>query len=100
MRGLKYQFTEAEKYQNFTTQRIYSNFMGFFARKYVFGVCDQALHKPGCTAYENGLRLEVSNLDITDIRITCPCNVYPLTPHFYRVKLGFTGVYMFFLFLL
>ena len=24
----------------------------------------------------------------------------PLTPHFYIVKLGFTGVYMFFLFLL
>ena len=27
--------------------------------------------------------------------ITCPCNVYPLTPHFYIVKLGFTGVYKF-----
>ena len=23
------------------------------------------------------------------IMITCPCNVYPLTPHFYIVKLGF-----------
>ena len=31
---------------------------------------------------------------------TCPCNVHPLTPHFYIVKLGFTGVYIFFLFLL
>ena len=30
---------------------------------------------------------------------TCPCNVHPLTPHFYIVKLGFTGVY-FFIFLL
>ena len=29
------------------------------------------------------------------IRITCPCNIYPLTPHFYIVKLGFTGVYIF-----
>ena len=28
--------------------------------------------------------------------ITCPCNVYPLTPHFYIVKLGFTGVFIFF----
>ena len=28
------------------------------------------------------------------IRITCPCNKYPLTPHFYIVKLGFTGVYI------
>ena len=31
---------------------------------------------------------------------TSPCNVYPLTPHFYIVKLGFTGVYIIFLFLL
>ena len=34
------------------------------------------------------------------IRKTCPCNVYPLKPHFYIVKLGFAGVYLFFLFLL
>ena len=31
---------------------------------------------------------------------TCPCNVYPLKPHFYIEKLGFAGVYLFFLFLL
>ena len=31
---------------------------------------------------------------------TCPCNVYPLEPHFYIEKLGFVGVYLFFLFLL
>ena len=31
---------------------------------------------------------------------TCPCNVYPLEPHFYIEKLGFAGVYLFFLFLL
>ena len=34
------------------------------------------------------------------IMITYPCNVYPLTPNFYIVKLGFTGVYNVFLFLL
>ena len=34
------------------------------------------------------------------IRITCLCNVHPLTPHFYIVKLGFIGVYIFFLCLL
>ena len=34
------------------------------------------------------------------IRKTCPCNVYPLKPHFYIVKLGYTGIYLFFLFLL
>ena len=34
------------------------------------------------------------------IRKTCPCNEYPCKPHFYIVKLGFAGVYLFFLFLL
>ena len=29
---------------------------------------------------------------------TCPCNVYPLEPHFYIAKLGYAGVYAFFLF--
>ena len=38
-----------------------------------------------------------SSLAITQ---TCPCNEDPFTPHFYIVKLGFTGVYIFFLFLL
>ena len=28
--------------------------------------------------------------------ITCPCNVDPLTPHFYKVKMGFTEVYIIF----
>ena len=40
--------------------------------------------------------LEVRN----DIRKTCPCDLYPLTPHFYIVKLGLTGLYILFLFLL
>ena len=30
--------------------------------------------------------------------LTCPWNVYPLTPHFYIVKVGFTGVYIIVLF--
>ena len=34
------------------------------------------------------------------IRKTCPYNEYPLKPHFYIEKLGFAGVYLFFLFLL
>ena len=37
---------------------------------------------------------------ITPIRKTCPCSVYPLKPHFYIAKLGFAGVYLFFIFLL
>ena len=31
---------------------------------------------------------------------TCQCNIYPLEPHFYIAKLGYAGVYLFFLFLL
>ena len=31
---------------------------------------------------------------------TCPCNDHPLTPHFHIGKLGFTRVYIIFLFLL
>ena len=34
------------------------------------------------------------------IRKSCPCNKYPPEPHLYIVKLGFAGVYLFFLFLL
>ena len=34
------------------------------------------------------------------IRKTCPCNEYPLKPHFDIVKLAYAGVYLFFLFLL
>ena len=34
------------------------------------------------------------------IKKTCPCNIYPLIPHFYIAKLGYAGVYLFFLFLL
>ena len=32
------------------------------------------------------------------IRKTCPCNVYPIESHFYIVKLGYAGVYLFYLF--
>ena len=34
------------------------------------------------------------------IRITCSCDLYPLKPHCYIVKLGFTGVYIFSIFAL
>ena len=27
------------------------------------------------------------------IRKTCSCNAYPLNPHFYKVKLEYTGIY-------
>ena len=34
------------------------------------------------------------------IRKACPCNVYPLEPHFYIAIPIFAGVYLFFIFLL
>ena len=37
---------------------------------------------------------------VVSIRKTCPCDLYPLTPNCYIVKLGFAGVYIIFLFLL
>ena len=40
------------------------------------------------------------DMALTSITKTCPCNVYPLEPHFYIAKLGYAGVYLFFLFLL
>ena len=39
-------------------------------------------------------------LNLTTITKTCLYNFDPLKPHFYIVKLGFTGVYIFFLFLI
>ena len=36
--------------------------MGCVVRKSVFGVSDQVQHRRGCTATENGLRLELSDL--------------------------------------
>ena len=33
-----------------------------------------------------------------NIMLTCPSNEHPLTPHFYIVKLGFTGVSFFLIF--
>ena len=35
-------------------------------------------------------------LDIYIIRITYPCVLYPITPHFYIEKMWFTGVYIIF----
>ena len=34
------------------------------------------------------------------IKKTCPCNVKPLKPMFYIIKLGYAGVYLIFLFVI
>ena len=41
-------------------------------RKQVFGVSNQFRHKPGCTATEDGLRLEISDLGSRGIVLTTP----------------------------
>ena len=40
-------------------------------RKAVFGVSDQVRHKPGCTATEDGWRLEISDLGSRGIDPDC-----------------------------
>ena len=37
--------------------------------------------------------------EVDIIMQTCPCNEHPLTPHFYIVNLGCTGVYIIFSFI-
>ena len=45
----------------------------------------------------NGTDISVSVIKITPVTKTCLYNFDPLKPHFYIVKLGFTGVYIIFL---
>ena len=57
------------------------------------------------TFYGSLSDLAASEIEVTSIKPklitkTCPCNVYPLEPHFYIAKLGYARVYLFFLFLL
>ena len=47
-----------------------------------------------------GYRTHTHSEDSNHITKTCLYNFDPLKPHFYIVKLGFTGVYIIFLFLL
>ena len=42
--------------------KVYKVHMSLVVRKPVFGVFDQVRHKPGCTATEDGKRLEISDL--------------------------------------
>ena len=56
------------------------------------------------TPAKNGCILHWRVFVMTDVHnigfimITQPCKLYLLAPHFYVVKLGFTGVYIFFLY--
>ena len=56
------------------------------------------LRKGGAGKIERNIYTELEMVKI--IMLTCPCHVDPLTPYFYIVKLGLTGVYIIVLFLL
>ena len=56
-------------------------------------VCVRPVQKPHC-------RFSHDFAHTVIIMKICPCNVYPLEPHFYIAKLGYAGIYLFFLFLL
>ena len=58
----------------------------------------QLKYCPFYSRKKSQLRHDITIMPI--IMLTCPCNVHTLTPHIYIVKLGFTGVYIIFLFLL
>ena len=45
-----------------------------------------------------GFVSHVLSLGNCEIRITCPCNVFPLKLYFYIVKLGYAGAYIFLIF--
>ena len=63
------------------------------------GISGFDYHRKLSIQIEKKVRMVTSWL-VDFIRKTCPCNEYPLKPHFYIVTLGFAGVYLFFLFLL
>ena len=42
---------------------LLSSLLSLDMRKLVFGVSDKVRHKPGCTATEDGMRLEIFDLD-------------------------------------
>ena len=52
------------------------------------------------TAHQVHKKRQILSLPFCTNTKTCPYNVYPLKPHFYIAKLGYAGVYLFFLFLL
>ena len=57
-------------------------------------------YRPKFQCQNRTLNVKIRYLAKVLITKTSPCNEYPLTPQFYTEKVGFTRVYIFFLFLL
>ena len=50
-------------YRNILVQKLSQGHMSLVVRKQVFRVSDQVRHKPGCTATEDGYKLEIMDLE-------------------------------------
>ena len=61
--------------------------------RYLYGLCSH----PGCLYLIPSLHVYIRLLQVIFITKTCLHNFDPLKPHFYIVKLGYTGVYIIFL---
>ena len=84
----------------FPTRRLICIIAGFddvlkvFYNRIIYGISQFSLRGKTHleTSYEGMFVCVIADV----IRKTCPCNEYPLKPHFYIVKLGYAGVYLFF----
>ena len=60
-----------------------------------FGMARPGIESTPSDPKADALPLELPGPLILDIMLTSPCNVYPLTPHFYIAKLGCTRYTLF-----
>ena len=92
-RGLKFRIEEEEGlYYLCSENKGADQLRGY--RKADLRLCFRICKKPVFS--QRGSFETYEPREIVYIMLTCPCIIYPLTPHFYIVKLGFTGVYILF----
>ena len=73
---------------------------------FLFSILIEIRSNMTCKNFENRSTGEVFMAKMNEFWIgillimkTSPCNEHPITPHFYIVKMGLTGVYIFFSYL-
>ena len=67
-----------------------------YSNYYIRG-CKWAKVKRTCKQPSDQFLIGGGNFNPRKKKKTSPCSEYPLEPHFYVVKLGYAGVYLFFL---
>ena len=77
-----------------------SNLLDIFLRKSLLQSLFGAPGEKKCENCSENDYIPLVSSHVPAITRTCLYNVDPLEPHFYIVKLGFTGAYIIFLFLL